>query len=77
MCIRDSVQAGRTGPIPRQLQNRHFDGEDALVKGQNYKYAHSYANHWVQQQYLSLIHISQGSQSIMSGQLFQRSGSAS
>ena len=28
------------------------DGEDALVKGQNYKYAHSYANHWVQQQYL-------------------------
>ena len=46
------VQAGRTGPIPRQLQNKHFDGEDALVKGQNYKYAHSYANHWVQQQYL-------------------------
>jgi len=41
------VQAGRTGPIPRQLQNKHFDGEDALVKGQNYKYAHSYANHWV------------------------------
>ena len=39
-------------PIPRQLQNKHFDGEDALVKGQNYKYAHSYANHWVQQQYL-------------------------
>ena len=46
------VQAGRTGPIPRQLQNKHFDGEDALIKGQNYKYAHSYANHWVQQQYL-------------------------
>jgi putative ATPase len=46
------VQAGRTGPIPRQLQNKHFDGEDALVKGQNYKYAHSYSNHWVQQQYL-------------------------
>ena len=46
------VQAGRTGSIPRQLQNKHFDGEDALVKGQNYKYAHSYANHWVQQQYL-------------------------
>ncbi len=34
------VQAGRTGPIPRQLQNKHYDGEDALVKGQNYKYAH-------------------------------------
>lgn len=46
------VQAGRTGPVPRQLQNKHFDGEDALVKGQNYKYAHDYPNHWVDQQYL-------------------------
>ena len=46
------VQAGRTGPIPRQLQNKHFDGEDALVKGQNYKYAHDYPNHYVDQQYL-------------------------
>ena len=41
-----------TGPIPRQLQNKHFDGEDAAVKGQNYKYAHDYENHWVDQQYL-------------------------
>ena len=46
------VQAGRTGPIPRQLQNKHYDGEDALVKGQNYKYAHDYDHHWVEQQYL-------------------------
>ena len=46
------VQAGRTGPIPRQLQNKHCDGEDALVKGQNYKYAHDYDHHWVEQQYL-------------------------
>ena len=33
------VRAGRTGPVPRQLQNKHYDGADALVKGQNYKYA--------------------------------------
>ena len=46
------VQAGRTGPIPRQLQNKHYDGEDALVKGQNSKYAHDYAHHCVDQQYL-------------------------
>lgn len=46
------VQAGRSGPIPRQLQNKHFDGEDAAVKGQNYKYAHDYPGHWVAQQYL-------------------------
>ncbi len=46
------VRAGRTGPVPRQLQNKHFDGEDAEVKGQNYKYAQAYQNHWVKQQYL-------------------------
>ena len=46
------VKAGRSGPIPRQLQNKHYDGEDALVKGQNYKYAHDFPNHWVDQQYL-------------------------
>ena len=46
------VRAGRTGPVPRQLQNKHFDGADALVKGQNYKYAQAYKNHWVEQQYL-------------------------
>ncbi len=46
------VQAGRTGPVPRQLQNKHFDGEDNPNKGQFYKYAHDYPNHWVDQQYL-------------------------
>lgn len=46
------LQAGRSGPIPRQLQNKHYDGEDAVVKGQNYKYPHSYPNHWIEQQYL-------------------------
>ena len=46
------VQAGKTGPIPRQLQNKHYDGEDAAVKGQHYKYAHDYPGHWVAQQYL-------------------------
>lgn len=46
------VQAGRTGPVPRQLQNKHYDGEDALVKGQDYRYAHDFPGHWVDQQYL-------------------------
>ena len=46
------VRAGRTGPVPRQLQNKHYDRADALVKGQNYKYAQDYKNHWVAQQYL-------------------------
>ncbi len=46
------VRAGRSGPIPRQLQNKHYDGADALVRGQHYKYAHSFKGHWVDQQYL-------------------------
>ncbi len=46
------LRRGKTGPIPRQLQNKHFDGEDAEQKGQNYLYPHSYPNHWVEQQYL-------------------------
>ena len=46
------IKAGRSGAVPRQLQNMHYDGEDNPNKGQFYKYAHDYPHHWVQQQYL-------------------------
>lgn len=46
------VKKGNFGPIPRQLQNKHYDGEDAEIKGQNYIYPHPFPNHWVEQQYL-------------------------
>ncbi len=46
------VQAGRSGPIPRTLQNKHYDGADAVVRGQHYRYPHAYPDHWVEQQYL-------------------------
>ncbi len=46
------VRAGLAGPVPRHLQNKHFDGEDAAVKGQHYKYPHDAPNHWLRQQYL-------------------------
>ncbi len=46
------IRAGKSGPIPRQLQNKHYDGEDALVKGQHYLYPHQFKGHWVPQQYL-------------------------
>ena len=46
------VEHGIGGDIPRQLQNKHFDGEDAKVKGKNYLYPHSYPMHYVNQQYL-------------------------
>ena len=46
------IAKGKSGPVPRALQNKHFDGDDAAVKGQFYKYPHEYPNHWVSQQYL-------------------------
>lgn len=46
------VKAGKTGPIPRQLQNKHYDGEDNPNKGQFYIYPQDCPNHWVEQQYL-------------------------
>ena len=38
--------------FPRHLQNCHFDGAGAAVKGQHYLYPHDYPNHYVPQQYL-------------------------
>ena len=46
------VERGVGGDIPRCLKNKHFDGEDAEIKGQHYLYPHSYKNHYVKQQYL-------------------------
>lgn len=46
------IERGKGGAIPRTLQNKHFDGEDAEIKGQHYKYPHNFKNHYVPQQYL-------------------------
>lgn len=48
----EDIAKGNSGPVPRQLQNKHFDGEDAEVKGQNYLYPHVFPDHYVEQQYL-------------------------
>ena len=48
----DDIHMGKGTTPPRTLQNTHYDGDDALVKGQNYKYPHDYKNHYVKQQYL-------------------------
>ena len=52
LAAREDLRRGRSGPVPRQLQNKHYDGADAKVKGQNYLYPHDYPDHWVAQQYL-------------------------
>ncbi|MGN1416311.1 MAG: replication-associated recombination protein A, partial [Oscillospiraceae bacterium] len=48
----EDIRTTECGDIPRQLRNKHYDGEDAKVKGQFYKYPHDYPNHYVEQQYL-------------------------
>ncbi len=46
------IRTGNSGPVPRQLQNRHCDGDDNPNKGQFYLYPHDFPNHYVEQQYL-------------------------
>ena len=46
------IRMGKSGPIPRTLQNKHFDGADNATPGQFYKYPHAFPNHYVEQQYL-------------------------
>ena len=45
------VKAGRTGDIPRELQNVHADSA-GLEREQGYLYPHDFPGHWVAQQYL-------------------------
>ena len=45
------VKAGRTGDIPRELQNVHADSA-GLEREQGYLYPHDFPGHWVRQQYL-------------------------
>lgn len=45
------VSAGRTGSVPRELQNVHADGT-GFEREQGYQYPHNFPGHWVKQQYL-------------------------
>ncbi|MBO4898078.1 MAG: replication-associated recombination protein A [Clostridia bacterium] len=46
------VQSGNTGDVPEHLKDSHYSGAEKLGHGEGYKYAHSYKNHYVKQQYL-------------------------
>ncbi len=41
-----------TGDIPAHLKDSHYSGAKTLGHGTEYKYPHSYPNHYVKQQYL-------------------------
>jgi putative ATPase len=45
------VRAGKTGAVPRHLQNVHADGA-GFEREQGYLYPHYFPNHWTRQQYL-------------------------
>ena len=45
------VRAGKSGSIPRELQNVHADGT-GFEREQGYLYPHNFPGHWVKQQYL-------------------------
>ncbi len=45
------VRAGKTGEIPRHLQNMHADST-GMEREQGYSYPHDFPNRWVRQQYL-------------------------
>ncbi|MDY3281516.1 replication-associated recombination protein A [Dysosmobacter sp.] len=51
IAARADLRKGKTGDIPRQLQNVHAD-TTGFDNKQHYKYPHDYPNHWVAQQYL-------------------------
>ena len=48
---RADVRAGKSGNIPREMQNVHADGT-GFEREQGYKYPHAFPGHWVRQQYL-------------------------
>lgn len=48
----EDVRRGGALDFPRHLQNKHFDGDEAEIKGQHYLYPHDFPYHWVDQQYL-------------------------
>ena len=46
------IASRNTGTVPTHLQDSHYGGAEKLGHGQEYKYPHSYPNHYVKQQYL-------------------------
>lgn len=45
------VEKGKSGTVPRELQNVHADGA-GFEREQGYLYPHNFPGHWVKQQYL-------------------------
>ena len=46
------IEKKDTGTVPQHLRDAHYGGAEKLGRGIEYKYPHSYPNHYVKQQYL-------------------------
>ncbi len=51
------VREGRTLPVPDHLKDASYPGAETLGHGEGYKYAHSYEDHWVNQDYIPTTRI--------------------
>jgi putative ATPase len=49
---REDIREGRTMPVPDNLRVGSYPGAKRLGHGQDYKYAHSYEGHFVEQDYV-------------------------
>ena len=49
---RKDVREGRTLEVPKHLKGTGYSGAKKLGHGVDYKYAHSYPEHWVEQDYI-------------------------
>lgn len=48
----NDIASKDTGSIPSHLQDAHYEGAAKMNHGKGYQYPHSFANHYVKQQYL-------------------------
>lgn len=48
----NDISSSDTGEVPVHLKDSHYKGAEKLGHGTEYKYPHSYPNHYVPQQYL-------------------------
>lgn len=48
----EAIENKDIGNIPLDIQDAHYSGAKDLGRGLNYKYAHDYKGHWVDQEYM-------------------------
>ncbi|MEF8787864.1 MAG: hypothetical protein V5A84_02230 [Planctomycetota bacterium] len=48
----EDVKEGRTLPVPDHLKDTSYGGAEELGHGEDYKHAHQYEGHWVDQDYV-------------------------